>query len=244
MLASSIAETSVTIEDVRIVVDSGLARRPRYDRGAGLTRLVTERASRAAVTQRAGRAARQAPGVAIRLWEEASNASLPAHDPPEIFEADLSSLLLTCLLWGEADPSRLPFLDPPPAAALEEAGKRLTALGAIDPQGRLTDHGRAIAALPVEPRLAHMLLDSAARGFAAAAADVAVLLSERGLGGNEVDLELRWRRWRSDKSPRAEAARKLASNWRRRLRVEPFLCRRRFGQKPCPRFSRSREPPP
>ena len=219
VLASSIAETSVTIEDVRIVIDSGLARRPRYDRGAGLTRLVTERASRAAVTQRAGRAARQAPGVAIRLWEEAANASLPAHDPPEIFEADLSSLLLTCLLWGEADPSRLPFLDPPPAAALEEAGKRLTALGAIDPQGRLTDHGRAIAALPVEPRLAHMLLDSAARGFAAAAADVAVLLSERGLGGNEVDLELRWRRWRSDKSSRAEAARKLASNWRRRLRV-------------------------
>ena len=114
MLATSIAETSVTLEDVRIVVDSGLARRPRYDRGAGLTRLVTERASRAAVTQRAGRAARQAPGVAIRLWEEAATASLPAHDPPEILEADLSSLLLTWLLWGEADPTRLPFLDPPP----------------------------------------------------------------------------------------------------------------------------------
>ncbi|HET7605804.1 MAG TPA: helicase-related protein, partial [Sphingomicrobium sp.] len=94
VLATSIAETSVTLEDVRIVVDSGLARRPRYDRGAGLTRLVTERASRAAVTQRAGRAARQAPGVAIRLWEEAATASLPAHDPPEILEADLSSLLL------------------------------------------------------------------------------------------------------------------------------------------------------
>ena len=121
VLATSIAETSVTLADVRIVVDSGLARRPRYDRGAGLTRLVTERASRAAVTQRAGRAARQAPGVAIRLWEEAATASLPAHDPPEILEADLSSLLLTCLLWGEADPARLPFLDPPPAAALAEA---------------------------------------------------------------------------------------------------------------------------
>ena len=125
VLATSIAETSVTLEDVRIVVDSGLARRPRYDRGAGLTRLVTERASRAAVTQRAGRAARQAAGVAIRLWEEAATASLPAHDPPEILEADLSSLLLTCLLWGEADPRRLPFLDPPPAAALDEARKRL-----------------------------------------------------------------------------------------------------------------------
>jgi ATP-dependent helicase HrpB len=217
VLATSIAETSVTLEDVRIVVDSGLARRPRYDRGAGLTRLVTERASRAAITQRAGRAARQAPGVAIRLWEEAATASLPAHDPPEILEADLSSLLLTCLLWGESDPRRLPFLDPPPAAALDEARRRLTTLGAIDEQGRVTAHGRSIAALPLEPRLAHMLLDATVRGFAAAAADVAVLLTERGLGGNDPDLELRWRRWRSDRSPRAEAARKLAANWLRRL---------------------------
>ena len=220
VLATSIAETSVTLEDVRIVVDSGLARRPRYDRGAGLTRLVTERASRAAVTQRAGRAARQAPGVAIRLWEEAATASLPAHDPPEILEADLSSLLLTCLLWGEADPRRLPFLDPPSAAALDEARKRLTTLGAIDADGRVTDHGRAIAALPLEPRLAHMLIDAKARGIGAAAADVAVLLTERGLGGNDPDLELRWRRWRSDRSPRAEAARSLSARWRRRLGVE------------------------
>src|SRR6476620_793760 len=128
VLATSIAETSVTVEDVRIVVDSGLARRPRYDRGAGLTRLVTERASRAAATQRAGRAARQGPGVAIRLWEVAATASLPAHDPPEILEADLSSLLLSSMLWGEADPRRLPFLDPPPAAAIDEARKRLLAI--------------------------------------------------------------------------------------------------------------------
>jgi ATP-dependent helicase HrpB len=219
VLATSIAETSVTLQDVRIVVDSGLARRPRYDRGAGLTRLATERASRAAVTQRAGRAARQAPGVAIRLWEEAANASLPAHDPPEILEADLSSLLLTCLLWGEADPTRLPFLDAPPAAALDEARKRLATLGAIDAAGRATGHGRAIAALPLEPRLAHMLLDARDRGFAAAAADVAVLLTERGLGGNDADLELRWRRWRSDKFQRAEASRTLASGWRRRLEL-------------------------
>jgi ATP-dependent helicase HrpB len=217
VLATSIAETSVTLEDVRIVVDSGLARRPRYDRGAGLTRLVTERASRAAVTQRAGRAARQGPGVAIRLWEEAATASLPAHDPPEILEADLSSLLLTCLLWGEADPRRLPFLNPPPAPALDEARKRLSALGAIDDEGRVTDHGRAIAAMPLEPRLAHMLIDARGRGFAAAAAEVAVLLTERGLGGNDPDLELRWRRWRTDRSPRAEAAGRLAAGWRRRL---------------------------
>jgi ATP-dependent helicase HrpB len=220
VLATSIAETSVTLEDVRIVVDSGLARRPRYDRGAGLTRLVTERASRAAVTQRAGRAARQGPGVAIRLWEEAATASLPAHDPPEILEADLSSLLLSSLLWGESDPRRLPFLDPPPATALDEARRRLTTLGAIDGEGRVTDHGRAIAALPLEPRLAHMLLDARERRFGAAAADVAVLLTERGLGGSDPDLELRGRRWRSEKSSRAEAARKLAAGWRRRLDIE------------------------
>jgi ATP-dependent helicase HrpB len=219
VLASSIAETSVTLEDVRIVVDSGLARRPRYDRGAGLTRLVTERASRASVTQRAGRAARQAPGVAIRLWEEAAMASLPPHDPPEILEADLSSLLLTCLLWGEADPSRLPFLDPPSPAAVHEARKRLMTLGAIDEQGRVTDHGRAIAGLPLEPRLAHMLIDAHGRGFGASAADVAVLLTERGLGGNDPDLELRWRRWRSDRSVRANAARKLSQGWRRRMKA-------------------------
>ena len=220
VLASSIAETSVTLEDVRIVVDSGLARRPRYDRGAGLTRLVTERASRAAVTQRAGRAARQGPGVAIRLWEEAATASLPAHDPPEILEADLSALLLTCSLWGEPDPTRLPFLDQPSGAALDEARRRLTSLGAIDEQGRMTAHGRAIAAIPLEPRLAHMLLDARERGFGAAAADVAVLLTERGLGGNDPDLELRWRRWRADRSARAEAGRKLAEGWRRRLRID------------------------
>ena len=169
------------------------------------------------MTQRAGRAARQAPGVAIRLWEEAATASLPAHDPPEILEADLSSLLLTCLLWGEPDPSRLPFLDQPPGAALDEARKRLLALGAVDEDGRATNHGRAIAALPLEPRLAHMLIDAHSRGFAAAAADVAVLLTERGLGGNDPDLEVRWRRWRSDRSPRAEAARKMAAGWTQRV---------------------------
>jgi ATP-dependent helicase HrpB len=220
VLATSIAETSVTLEDVRVVVDSGLARRPRYDRGAGLTRLVTERASRAAVTQRAGRAARQAPGVAIRLWEEAGTVALPAHDPPEILEADLSSLLLSSTLWGEADPRRLPFLDPPPAAALDEARKRLSTLGAIDRDGRVTEHGRAMAALPLEPRLAHMLLAARDRGFGAAAADVAVLLSERGLGGNDPDLDLRRRRWHADGSPRARSARNLAAGWRRRVAAE------------------------
>ncbi|MEO6113667.1 MAG: ATP-dependent helicase HrpB [Sphingomicrobium sp.] len=213
VLASAIAETSLTLDDVRIVVDSGLARRPRYDRGAGLTRLVTQRASSAAITQRAGRAARQGPGVAIRLWEEAATAALPAHDPPEILEADLSSLLLTCLLWGEADPARLPLLDPPPAPALAEAHQRLIRLGALDDAGQLTPHGRAIANIPLEPRLAHMLIEARAGGFAQAAAEVAVLLTERGLGGNDPDLEVRHRRWRSDRGPRAEAARRMTKGW-------------------------------
>ncbi len=121
VLATSIAETALTLDGIRVVVDSGLARRPRYDRAAGMTRLVTERASQAAVTQRAGRAARQGPGVAYRLWEEAATAGLPRFDPPEILEADLSALMLDCALWGVADPRELAWLDPPPEAAIAEA---------------------------------------------------------------------------------------------------------------------------
>lgn len=220
VLASAIAETSLTLDDVRIVVDSGLSRRPRYDLGAGLTRLVTERASRAAVTQRSGRAARQGPGVAVRLWEEAANAALPAHDPPEILEADLSSLLLTCLMWGENDPARLPFLDPPPGPALAEARQRLARLKAIDADGHITRHGRDIAAIPLEPRLAHMLIEAGERGFREAAAEAAAMLTERGLGGNDPDLEVRHRHWLRDRSPRAQAARKLAERWSKGRKAE------------------------
>jgi ATP-dependent helicase HrpB len=213
ILATSIAETSLTIDGVRIVIDSGLARRPRYDRAAGSTRLVTERASQAAVTQRAGRAARQGPGVAYRLWEEAATAGLPPFDPPEILEADLSPLLLDCALWGVGHPASLNWLDPPPKAALEEARARLVELGALDEGGRPTNHGRAIAKLPLPPRLAHMLVEGARLGFAALATEVAVLLSERGLGGNDVDLERRLERWRGERGQRAEAARGLAKRW-------------------------------
>jgi ATP-dependent helicase HrpB len=220
VLATNIAETSLTLEDVRIVIDSGLVRRPRYDRGAGLTRLVTERVSRASATQRAGRAARQAPGLALRLWEQAATAALPEHEPPEILEGDLSALLLACLRWGERDPTRLRWADPPPAAALQEARQRLEQLGAVDPGGLITAHGQAIARLPLDPRLAHMLLESASRGCAAVAAEAALLLSERGLGGNDPDLEVRLRRWRSDRSPRAEAARRLAARLRRLAETE------------------------
>ncbi|CAA9489188.1 MAG: ATP-dependent helicase HrpB [uncultured Sphingomonadaceae bacterium] len=213
VLATSIAETSVTLEGVRAVVDGGLARRPRYDRGAGLTLLVTERVSRAAATQRAGRAARQGPGIAVRLWAEAATAGLPAFEPPEILETDLSGLLLACAQWVVSDPRALRFLDPPPDAAVAEARARLAGLGALDADGRPTAHGRAMAALPLPPRLAHMLLATGARGWGRTAAEVAVLLQERGLGGSDVDLEVRLRRWRNERGPRAEGARKLAARW-------------------------------
>ncbi|WP_343345811.1 ATP-dependent helicase HrpB [Sphingomicrobium sp. XHP0239] len=216
VLASAIAETSVTVDDVRTVVDSGLARRPRFDLGAGLTRLVTERASRAAITQRAGRAGRQGPGTAIRLWEEAANTALAPHDPPEILDADLAPLLLSSLTWGERDPAALPLATPPPAAALTAARGLLEDLGALE-SGQLTGHGRAIAALPLEPRLAHMLLAAAVRGMAGSAALAAILLGERGLGGRGEDLEARARRALSDRSPRTKAALGLASGWLRRI---------------------------
>ncbi|KQM73620.1 ATP-dependent helicase HrpB [Sphingomonas sp. Leaf20] len=212
VLATSIAETSLTLDGIRIVVDSGLARRPRYDRAAGMTRLVTERASQAAVTQRAGRAARLGPGIAYRLWEEAATAGLPRYDPPEILEADLSALVLACALWGVGDPRDLRWIDPPPAAAIDEAMARLTTLEAIE-EGRPTAHGRAIAKLPMPPRLAHMLLRAADRGLAPVAAQVAVLLGERGIGGQDVDLETRLRRWKTERGPKAQAARAMAERW-------------------------------
>lgn len=210
VLATSIAETSLTLEGIRVVVDSGLARRPRYDRAVGMTRLVTERESQAAATQRAGRAARQAPGVAYRLWEAAATAGMPRFDPPEILEADLSALLLATAIWGVADPRQLAWIDPPPEAAVAEARGRLTALGALDDDGRPTAHGRAMAALPMAPRLAHMLLLAPDKRLAA---EVAVLLQERGLGGPDADLEVRWRRWRGDRSAKADSARGLAKRW-------------------------------
>ncbi|MCH4894496.1 ATP-dependent helicase HrpB [Sphingomonas sp. SFZ2018-12] len=213
VLATSIAETSLTLDGIRIVVDAGLARRPRYDRAAGMTRLVTERASQAAVTQRAGRAARQGPGIAYRLWEAAATAGLPAYDPPEILEADLSALTLDCAIWGVGDPRDLRWIDPPPDAAIAEARARLIALDAIDNDGRPTAHGRAIAALPLSPRLGHMLVRAAELGLGQTAAEIAVLLGERGLGGNDPDLDLRLKRWRSERGARAESARKLAQRW-------------------------------
>jgi ATP-dependent helicase HrpB len=250
VLATSIAETSLTLDGVRIVVDSGLARRPRYDRAAGMTRLVTERASQAAVTQRAGRAARQTPGIAYRLWEEAATAGLPRFDPPEILEADLSPLLLAAAIWGVADPRDLRWLDPPPDAAIAEARTRLTALGALDGEGRPTPHGRRIAELPMPPRIAHMLVVADRLGTLPLASEVAGLLSERGLGGTDADLELRLQRWRGDRGKRAEAGRALAKRWGRLVSPLPAREGQGVGIGPRPSetpnfafFARSRSLP-
>ncbi len=212
ILATSIAETSLTIDGVRIVVDSGLARRPRFDRAAGLTRLVTERVSQAAATQRAGRAGRQAPGLALRLWDAAETRGLIPNDPPEMLDADLAPLLLRLLAWG-ARPDELRWLDPPPAAALASARTDLEALGALDPQGGLSARGRAMARLPVAPRTAAMLLAGAERGQAVEAARIAILLEERGLGGPSTDLDTRLARFVVERGGRVDAARRLAARW-------------------------------
>ncbi len=213
VLATSIAETSLTIEGVRIVVDSGLARVPRYEPDIGLTRLETVRASRAAVDQRRGRAGRIEPGVCYRLWDEPQTASLAAYTQPEILSADLSSLVLDLAQWGVSDPSSLAFLDPPPAPALKEARELLRELGALDGEGRITDEGRSLRALALPPRLARMIVDSHRLGAGRAAADIAAVLTERGLGGDHVDLDVRLDGFRRDRSQRAEAARGQAQRW-------------------------------
>jgi ATP-dependent helicase HrpB len=151
--------------------------------------------------------------VAYRLWEEAATAGLPRFDPPEILEADLSGLVLDCAIWGVADPRSLAWLDPPPETAVAEGRARLTTLDAIDADGRPNAHGRAIAKLPMPPRLAHMLVRAGEIGLAREAAEVAVLLGERGLGGAGTDLETRARRFRTERGRRAESARRLAERW-------------------------------
>ncbi|MFY9957603.1 ATP-dependent helicase HrpB [Bradyrhizobium sp.] len=213
VLATSIAETSLTIEGVRIVVDSGMARVPRYEPDIGLTRLETVRASRAAVDQRRGRAGRTSPGVCYRLWDEPQTASLAAYTQPEILSADLSSLVLDLAQWGVADPGSLAFLDPPPAPALKEAKSLLTELGALDGDGRITAEGKSLRALALSPRLARMIVDSHRLGAGEQAAQIAAVLTERGLGGDSVDLDFRLDQFRRDRSQRAISARSLAQRW-------------------------------
>jgi ATP-dependent helicase HrpB len=213
VLATSIAETSLTIEGVRIVVDSGVARVPRYEPDIGLTRLETVRASRAAVDQRRGRAGRTEPGVCYRLWDEPQTASLAAYTQPEILSADLSSLVLDLAQWGVSDPATLAFLDSPPAPALKEARSLLRELGALDGDGRITAEGKSLRELALPPRLARMIVDSHRLGAGEEAAEIAAVLTERGLGGDSVDLDTRLDQFRRDRSPRASSARSLAQRW-------------------------------
>ncbi|PWL19748.1 ATP-dependent helicase HrpB [Falsochrobactrum shanghaiense] len=210
VLATAIAETSITIDGVRVVIDSGLARLPKYEPATGLTRLETVRTSRASADQRAGRAGRTEPGIAIRLWHQGQTASLPAFSPPEILEADLSALVLDAAAWGVTDPATLSLLDKPPAPALKEAKALLLRLGALDEAGRLTADGEAMRALALPARLAHMVAEAGKRGEAQRAAELAMLLTERGLGGNDADLDTRMARFRNDRSDRAQRARELA----------------------------------
>ncbi|SIQ96399.1 ATP-dependent helicase HrpB [Bosea sp. TND4EK4] len=225
VLASAIAETSLTIEGVRVVIDSGLARVPVYEPDIGITRLETRRVSRAAADQRRGRAGRTEPGICYRLWEEAATGALEAFARPEILSADLAPLLLDCAVWGVADPASLAFLDPPPAPALKEARSLLAAIGALGEDGRITPQGRALQALPLPPRLARMVLAAARFGQAGVAADLAALLVERGLGGDAIDLAERLDRFGRERGGRAGDMRRLAEGWAstagRRAKAEP-----------------------
>jgi len=213
VLATSIAETSLTIEGVRVVIDSGLARVPRYEPDVALTRLETVRVSRAAADQRRGRAGRTEPGVCYRLWDEPQTGSFDAYTRPEILSADLSSFVLDLAQWGAGDASKLAFLDAPPQAAMKEARSLLTELGALDAQGRITEEGRKLRALPLPPRLARMVVDAGEEGAGAQAANIAAILTERGLGGDDADLTHRLDQFRRDRSRRAEDARAMAKRW-------------------------------
>ncbi len=213
VLATSIAETSLTIEGVSIVVDSGLARIPRYEPDVGLTRLETVRVSRAAADQRRGRAGRTEPGICYRLWDEPQTAALEPYAKPEILAADLTGFVLDLAHWGVADPGKLSFLDPPPQPAIIEARALLLELGAIDAEGRITEEGKLLRGLPLPPRLARMIVDAAREGAGGLAAEIAVILTERGVGGNDVDLRHRVDAFRRDRSSRAQDARNMAQRW-------------------------------
>jgi ATP-dependent helicase HrpB len=215
VLATSIAETSLTLQGVRVVIDSGMARVPRFDVASGLTRLATVRVSRASADQRRGRAGRTEPGVCYRLWDEPETRALVAFERPEILETDLSRLALDLARWGARDAETLCLLDRPPAAALADARGLLARLGTIDQTGGLTTHGRAMAELPLAPRLAHMVLVGAARGAGRRAARIAALLTERGLGGRSADITTRLDGFAREPGQRARNAAILAERWAR-----------------------------
>jgi ATP-dependent helicase HrpB len=196
VLATAIAETSLTIEGIRVVVDGGLMRVPRFDPSSGMTRLETVRVSRASAEQRRGRAGRLEPGVCYRLWREANHPQLRPYSVPEILEADLAPVALELARWGTSDPATLAWLDPPPAAAFAQARGLLHELEALDAAGRLTSHGAEMARLGLHPRLSHMMLAAQQRGSGQLAATIAALLGERDIlkaapGARDVDLRLR-----------------------------------------------------
>lgn len=211
VLATSIAESSVTIEGVRVVIDSGMARVPDFDAAMGVSRLLTKRASKASIAQRAGRAGRTAPGVAIRLWQEEQTAALADFETPEILQADLSSVILHSAEWGVSDLADLSFLDPPPQAHVMEAKKLLVGIGALTANGKITDKGRDICRLGMAPRLASMVVAGTSYQDRKRRALLALLITERGLGGTSVDLDRRLEHAWREKSPRANAVKALAS---------------------------------
>jgi ATP-dependent helicase HrpB len=234
VLATSIAETSLTIEGVRVVVDSGLARVPKYSPRTGMTRLVTVRVSAASAEQREGRAGRLAPGICYRLWSLQEHAALPARSVPEILEADLAPLALDLAAVGVVDPSELRWLDPPPAAAYGEARELLGQLGALDARGRLTGHGGAMARLALHPRLSHMVIKATESGDRGLACELAALLTERDLlrrteGLPEADI-----RTRLDLLRGAVARTDVDREALRRARAEAAVCDRgrRSGGRP------------
>lgn len=210
VLATAIAETSITIDGVRIVIDSGLARLPEYEAALGISRLVTKRASQASIAQRAGRAGRTAPGIAIRLWQEAQTASLPKFEAPEITQADVAPLILDCLSWGVMGPGELMLLDQPPLAHVDEARKLLSSLEALDEGGGLTRRGREISKISLEPRLASMVLQGGDIQGRMRRAFLALVLEERGLGGGSNDLEKRFEKAWTSQAPRTVAIKNLA----------------------------------
>jgi ATP-dependent helicase HrpB len=215
VLATSVAETSLTIEGVRVVIDGGLSRVPRFEPSSGLTRLATVRVSRSSAEQRRGRAGRTEPGVCYRLWDEEATRGLAPHQRPEILEADLTGFALDLARWGARSTDGLALLDQPPAGAFAEARKVLERLGALDEAGGLTAHGRRMTGIPLPPRLAHMVAAASDAGDAMAGARMAAVLSEPGLGGTNVDLRERLRGLVRDRSARARDALKLAGRWAR-----------------------------
>ena len=240
VLSTDIAETSLTIEGVRVVVDSGLVRTPKFDPQSGMTSLETVKVSKASAEQRRGRAGRLSPGTCYRLWTQHTHQHLKDHTPPEVVDADLAPLALELAMWGAHNPAELRWLDPPPEAAYDQARDLLRRLGAIDADGTVTDHGREMAGLGLHPRLAHMLLNAKAIGHGPVGCDLAALLSERDIfkgQGEAPDVDLRLRlealkRFRRGDRPTPNHARnyvvpygavgrvrKMADHWRRTLGV-------------------------